>query len=85
MQGRKANSCDLPNKTGAQAPVFVFGAEGGSRTHTSLHSLRPERSASANSATSAKEGNFNVKAIDVNQSWVKSAVLNYNLADSNPL
>jgi len=25
-----------------------------------------------------------VKAIDVNQSWVKSAVLNYNLADSNP-
>ena len=29
------------------------GAEGGTRTHTGLHPLRPERSASANSATSA--------------------------------
>ena len=31
-----------------------FGAEGGTRTHTGLHPLRPERSASANSATSAR-------------------------------
>jgi hypothetical protein len=30
------------------------GAEGGSRTHTSVSSLRPERSASAYSATSAR-------------------------------
>ncbi len=31
------------------------GAEGGIRTHTGLRPLRPERSASANSATSARE------------------------------
>jgi hypothetical protein len=32
----------------------MIGADGGIRTLMNLHSLRPERSASANSATSAK-------------------------------
>ncbi len=35
----------------------MIGADGGIRTHTPAKELRPERSASANSATSAKSLN----------------------------
>lgn len=45
---------------GNEKPGFTTGlfcAEGGSRTHTPVKELRPERSASANSAISAIELN----------------------------
>ena len=35
---------------------FLYGAEGGSRTPTGVHPLRPERSASTSSTTSALLG-----------------------------
>lgn len=39
---------------------LTSGAEGGIRTHTSFHSLRPERSASASSATSASTADIHL-------------------------
>ena len=42
-----------PQETEARESLSVVGAEAGTRTPMSIRSLRPERSASTNSATSA--------------------------------
>ena len=49
--GRRDKTMSMATKTQERFPGLC--AEGGSRTHTTVRSLRPERSASANSATSA--------------------------------
>ena len=53
---------------------LVFCAEGGSRTHTPVRELRPERSASAYSATSASSVHSSKETDSVN-SVVKETTL----------